>query len=71
MDPHSVILALEQYVAGHFSERVSLAGFLVPKTQVQIRFNNQGTLGEVRYCLKTEVGHHAGVKLMKDFSHSQ
>jgi len=43
--------------------------FLVPKTQVQIRFNNRGTLGEVRYCIRTEAGYHAGVKLLKDFPH--
>jgi hypothetical protein len=41
--------------------------FLITKTLVQIRFNNQSALGEVRYCIKQEVGYHAGVKLVKDF----
>jgi anti-sigma factor ChrR (cupin superfamily) len=41
--------------------------YLIPRTLVQIRFSGRAVLGEVRYCLKTESGFQAGLKLMEDF----
>jgi hypothetical protein len=40
---------------------------LITKTLVQIRFNNQAVLGEVRYCIEVDGGYHAGIKLVDDF----
>jgi len=41
--------------------------YLIPKTLVQIRFNGNALLGEVRYCLQTEAGYLAGLKMVEDF----
>jgi hypothetical protein len=41
--------------------------FLISKTLVQIRFNGQAALGEVRYCTRSEPGYLAGIQLVQDF----
>jgi len=41
--------------------------FLITKTLVQIHFNGKTALGEVRYCIRTEPGYYAGIKLVEDF----
>jgi hypothetical protein len=47
--------------------KIRTSRHLIPKTLVQIRFNGKAVLGEVRYCVKTELVFVAGVKLTEDF----
>jgi hypothetical protein len=47
--------------------KIRTSRHLIPKTLVQIRFNGQAVLGEVRYCVKTEFAFLAGIKLTEDF----
>lgn len=45
--------------------------FIIPKTLVQIRFNDQVTLAECRYCIRiASGGYHAGLRQLKDFPHA-
>jgi len=41
--------------------------YLIPKTLVQIRFNEKVLLGEVRYCVKKEAEYYAGIQEKADF----
>jgi hypothetical protein len=47
--------------------KVRTPRYLIPKTLVQIRFNGETVLGEVRYCTKLESGYDAGIKVVQDF----
>ena len=44
--------------------------YLIPKSLVQIRFGGKAMLGEVRYCVKTDSAHQAGIKQVQDFPSS-
>jgi hypothetical protein len=41
--------------------------YLIPKTLVQIHFNGKAVLGQVKYCIRTDSGFDAGIKLVQDF----
>ena len=47
--------------------KIQTPRFVIPKTLVQIRFNNQVLLGEVRYCVKADSGYYAGLRQIQDF----
>lgn len=47
--------------------RIRTPRYLIPKTLVQIHFNGAAVLGSVIYCVRTEAGYHAGIKLTQDF----
>jgi hypothetical protein len=47
--------------------RIRTPRYLVTRTLVQIRFNNNRVLGEIRYCIKAESEYYAGIRQVKDF----
>jgi hypothetical protein len=47
--------------------KVRTPRYLIPKTLIQIHFNGRSTLGEVRYCVKSEPEYFAGIKLVQNF----
>jgi len=61
--PHDVVV-LELSRSGL---KVRTLRFLIPRTLVQLRFNNKTVLAEVRYCEKKESSYEAGFEIKKDF----